>query len=194
MEILSPVSALLTLYVRELSCMPYFTLKILRSSPRRHRGERTTTIPMKTPPLPFRLTVSGCLILCLGGESVPYLLQSLTSVGHPTPDNRDCSMSPHRRNRLQCRFLQKTYRGKAVVLTYISGHKIYIPRIPVDEGNICAIIYFTMGWCVHCERAVIHCTLLFHLSSVKPIVDSGYFRCALVFLLQHTILQYNALV
>ncbi len=35
--------------------MPYFTLKILRSSPRRHRGERTTTIPMKTPPLPYRL-------------------------------------------------------------------------------------------------------------------------------------------
>ena len=30
---------------------PYFTLNILRSSPRRHRGERTTTIPMKTPPL-----------------------------------------------------------------------------------------------------------------------------------------------
>ena len=43
---------------------PYFTLKILRSSPRRHRGERTTTIPMKTPPLPVSLTVAGCLILC----------------------------------------------------------------------------------------------------------------------------------
>ena len=35
--------------------MPYFTLKILRSSPRRHRGERTTTIPMNTPPLPVNL-------------------------------------------------------------------------------------------------------------------------------------------
>ena len=35
--------------------MPYFTLKILRSSPRRHRGERTTTIPMNTPPLPLNL-------------------------------------------------------------------------------------------------------------------------------------------
>ena len=43
---------------------PYFTLNILRSSPRRHRGERTTTIPMKTPPLPVSLTVAGCLILC----------------------------------------------------------------------------------------------------------------------------------
>ena len=49
----------------------YFTLKILRSSPRRHRGERTTTIPMKTPPLPLRLTVAGCFILCRGRENVP---------------------------------------------------------------------------------------------------------------------------
>ncbi len=43
---------------------PYFTLKILRSSPRRHRGERTTTIPMKTPPLPVGFAVDGCFILC----------------------------------------------------------------------------------------------------------------------------------
>ena len=43
---------------------PYFTLKILRSSPRRHRGERTTTIPMKTPPLPVEFAVDGCFILC----------------------------------------------------------------------------------------------------------------------------------
>ena len=50
---------------------PYFTLKILRSSPRRHRGERTTTIPMKTPPLPVEFAVDGCLILCGGWESVP---------------------------------------------------------------------------------------------------------------------------
>ncbi len=49
----------------------YFTLNILRSSPRRHRGERTTTIPMKTPPLPFKLTVPGCLILCRLVGSVP---------------------------------------------------------------------------------------------------------------------------
>ena len=42
----------------------YFTLKILRSSPRRHRGERTTTIPMKTPPLPVEFAVDGCFILC----------------------------------------------------------------------------------------------------------------------------------
>ena len=48
----------------------YFTLKILRSSPRRHRGERTTTIPMKTPPLPLDLTVSGCTILCPSEKSV----------------------------------------------------------------------------------------------------------------------------
>ena len=50
---------------------PYFTLKILRSSPRRHRGERTTTIPMKTPPLPVEFAVDGCFILCGGWESVP---------------------------------------------------------------------------------------------------------------------------
>lgn len=37
----------------------YRTPKILRSSPRRHLGERTTTIPMNTPPSP-KLTVSGC--------------------------------------------------------------------------------------------------------------------------------------
>ena len=49
---------------------PYFTLKILRSSPRRHRGERTTTIPMKTPPLPVSLAVAGCFILCRFPESV----------------------------------------------------------------------------------------------------------------------------
>ncbi len=49
---------------------PYFTLKILRSSPRRHRGERTTTIPMKTPPLPVEFAVDGCFILCGGWESV----------------------------------------------------------------------------------------------------------------------------
>ena len=49
----------------------YFTLKILRSSPRRHRGERTTTIPMKTPPLPVGFAVDGCFILCSFGESVP---------------------------------------------------------------------------------------------------------------------------
>ena len=48
----------------------YFTLKILRSSPRRHRGERTTTIPMKTPPLPVEFAVDGCFILCGGWESV----------------------------------------------------------------------------------------------------------------------------
>ena len=50
---------------------PYFTLNILRSSPRRHRGERTTTIPMKTPPLPVEFAVDGCTILCESGESVP---------------------------------------------------------------------------------------------------------------------------
>ena len=49
----------------------YFTLKILRSSPRRHRGERTTTIPMKTPPLPVGFAVDGCTILCRGRENVP---------------------------------------------------------------------------------------------------------------------------
>lgn len=48
----------------------YFTLNILRSSPRRHRGERTTTIPMKTPPLPVEFAVDGCIILCGPGESV----------------------------------------------------------------------------------------------------------------------------
>lgn len=48
----------------------YLTLKILRSSPRRHRGERTTTIPMKMPPLPVGFTVDGCTILCGRGESV----------------------------------------------------------------------------------------------------------------------------
>jgi len=37
----------------------HLNLKILLSNPRRHRGERTTTIPMKAPPLPFRLTVAG---------------------------------------------------------------------------------------------------------------------------------------
>ena len=51
--------------------MPYFTLKILRSSPRRHRGERTTTIPMKTPPLPVGFTDDGCSILCADWKSVP---------------------------------------------------------------------------------------------------------------------------
>jgi hypothetical protein len=50
---------------------PYFTLKILRSSPRRHRGERTTTIPMKTPPLPVGFTDDGCSILCADWKSVP---------------------------------------------------------------------------------------------------------------------------
>ena len=49
----------------------YFTLKILRSSPRRHRGERTTTIPMKTPPLPVGFTDDGCSILCADWKSVP---------------------------------------------------------------------------------------------------------------------------
>ena len=53
---------------------PYFTLKILRSSPRRHRGERTTTIPMKTPPLPVGFAVDGCFILCSFGESVPAVV------------------------------------------------------------------------------------------------------------------------
>ena len=53
--------------------MPYFTPKILRSSPRRHFGERTTTIPMKTPPLPISLTVAGCFILCSFGPGVPSL-------------------------------------------------------------------------------------------------------------------------
>ena len=48
----------------------YFTLNILRSSPRRHRGERTTTIPMKTPPLPVEFAVDGCSILCGSGENV----------------------------------------------------------------------------------------------------------------------------
>ena len=51
---------------------PYFTLKILRSSPRRHRGERTTTIPMKTPPLPVGFAVDGCIILCGMRESVTF--------------------------------------------------------------------------------------------------------------------------
>ena len=50
---------------------PYFTLNILRSSPRRHRGERTTTIPMKTPPLPVGFTDDGCSILCADWKSVP---------------------------------------------------------------------------------------------------------------------------
>lgn len=50
---------------------PYFTLNILRSSPRRHRGERTTTIPMKTPPLPVGFAVDGCTILCRSRENVP---------------------------------------------------------------------------------------------------------------------------
>ena len=49
---------------------PYFTLKILRSSPRRHRGERTTTIPMKTPPLPVEFAVDGCIILCAEDKNV----------------------------------------------------------------------------------------------------------------------------
>ena len=49
----------------------YFTLNILRSSPRRHRGERTTTIPMKTPPLPVEFAVDGCSILCADWKSVP---------------------------------------------------------------------------------------------------------------------------
>ena len=51
-----------TLYAQGAKCRPvrtYFTPKILRSSPRRHLGERTTTIPMKPPPLPHELTVSG---------------------------------------------------------------------------------------------------------------------------------------
>lgn len=53
----------------------YLTLKILRSSPRRHRGERTTTIPMKTPPLPVNLTVAGCFILCRREKFVlPFFL------------------------------------------------------------------------------------------------------------------------
>ena len=56
---------------------PYFTLKILRSSPRRHRGERTTTIPMKTPPLPVGFAVDGCFILCGAGESVPCIIGEL---------------------------------------------------------------------------------------------------------------------
>ena len=43
----------------------------MAESPRRHRGERTTTIPMKTPPLPVEFAVDGCLILCGGWESVP---------------------------------------------------------------------------------------------------------------------------
>ena len=42
---------------------PYFIPKSLRSSPRRHRGDRITTMPMKTPPLPIELAVSGCTIL-----------------------------------------------------------------------------------------------------------------------------------
>ena len=43
-----------TLYAQGAKCRPgrtYFTPKILRSSPRRHLGDRTTTMPIKTPPL-----------------------------------------------------------------------------------------------------------------------------------------------
>ena len=55
----------------QITAFGYLTLNILRSSPRRHRGERTTTIPMKTPPLPVGFAVDGCTILCESGESVP---------------------------------------------------------------------------------------------------------------------------
>ena len=34
---------------------PHLILKSLRSSPRKHRGDRITTMPMKTPPLPVDL-------------------------------------------------------------------------------------------------------------------------------------------
>ena len=52
------------------SIVPDACPDILRSSPRRHRGERTTTIPMKTPPLPVEFAVDGCTILCGVGRSV----------------------------------------------------------------------------------------------------------------------------
>ena len=50
--------------------VPHFIPKSLRSSPRRHRGDRITTMPMKTPPLPVELAVSGCTILFRRGPGV----------------------------------------------------------------------------------------------------------------------------
>lgn len=50
--------------------VPHFIPKSLRSSPRRHRGDRITTMPMKTPPLPVELAVSGCTILFRHGPGV----------------------------------------------------------------------------------------------------------------------------
>ena len=64
----------------QITAFGYLTLNILRSSPRRHRGERTTTIPMKTPPLPVGFAVDGCFILCGAGESVPCIIGELKIV------------------------------------------------------------------------------------------------------------------
>ena len=73
--------------------MPYFTLKILRSSPRRHRGERTTTIPMKTPPLPVEFAVDGCFILCSSWESVPCKMGEICYTKNSKQAEGDISMT-----------------------------------------------------------------------------------------------------
>ena len=71
----------------------YLTLKILRSSPRRHRGERTTTIPMKTPPLPVEFAVDGCFILCSSWESVPCKMGEICYTKNSKQAEGDISMT-----------------------------------------------------------------------------------------------------
>lgn len=49
---------------------PLFSPNSLRSRPLRHLGERTTTIPMKTPPLPNDLPLPAISSICPGRKSV----------------------------------------------------------------------------------------------------------------------------